>query len=57
MSGGSSINFTGPAAGASLQVGGVSGTGFMTMAGGSTVNVGATGTAQRGRQRRHAAAP
>jgi len=48
MSGGSSINFTGPAAGASLLVGGVGGTGFMTMAGGSTVNVGATGTANVG---------
>ena len=48
MSGGSSINFTGPAASASLQVGAVGGTGFMTMAGGSTVNVGATGTANVG---------
>jgi T5SS/PEP-CTERM-associated repeat protein len=45
MSGASAINFTGTAASASLQVGGTSGTGFMTMAGGSTVNVGATGTA------------
>ena len=48
MSGNSSIQFTGPAAGASLAVGAVSGTGFMTMSGGSTVNVGSTGTANVG---------
>ena len=48
MSGGSSINFTGPAAGTALLVGAVAGTGFMTMAGGSTVNVGATGVANVG---------
>lgn len=48
MLGGSSINFTGTAASASLQVGGVGGTGFMTMAGASTVNGGTTGTATVG---------
>jgi T5SS/PEP-CTERM-associated repeat protein len=48
MSGGSSINFTGTAANASLQVGGTQGTGFMTMGGGSTVNVGLTGNASVG---------
>ena len=50
MSGGSSIVFTGQAASASLQVGGTSGTGFMTMTGGSTVDVGATGTVSVGGQ-------
>ena len=45
MASGSAINFTGTAPSASLQVGGLEGTGFMTMAGGSTVNVGLTGTA------------
>jgi T5SS/PEP-CTERM-associated repeat protein len=48
MSGGSSINFTGPAVATSLQVGGTSGTGFMTMTGGSTVNVGTNGAATVG---------
>ena len=48
MASGSSINFTGPAAAASLSVGAVAGTGFMTMAGASTVNVGATGVANVG---------
>jgi len=46
MSGGSAINFTGSAASASLQVGGVSGSGAMSMTGGSTANVGATGSVQ-----------
>ena len=48
MSSGSSINFTGTAASASLQVGGVGGTGFMSMTGASTVHVGATGSATIG---------
>ncbi|MEO8836771.1 MAG: PEP-CTERM sorting domain-containing protein, partial [Caldimonas sp.] len=39
---------TGTAANASLEVGGVGGTGFMTMTGASTVNVGATGSATVG---------
>ena len=48
MSGGSTITFTGSATGASLQVGGPSGTGFMTMSGGSVVDTGATGAVQVG---------
>jgi T5SS/PEP-CTERM-associated repeat protein len=44
MSGGSAINFTGPAGSATLQVGGTQGTGFMTMSGASTLNVGPTGS-------------
>jgi T5SS/PEP-CTERM-associated repeat protein len=48
MSGGSAINFTGSATGAFLQVGGPSGTGFMTMTGNSIVNMGATGSVRVG---------
>ena len=48
MSGGSSITFTGSAASASLQVGGLGGTGFMTMTGNSIVDIGTTGAASVG---------
>lgn len=48
MSGASTITFTGSAADASLQVGGLNGTGFMTMTGNSIVNVGSTGSASVG---------
>ena len=48
LSGGSAINFTGPAANAQIQVGGVSGTGTMTLTGASTVDVGALGETRIG---------
>jgi T5SS/PEP-CTERM-associated repeat protein len=48
MSGGSKINFVGPAASAALAIGAVNGTGFMSMTGGSTVNVGAKGNVNVG---------
>jgi T5SS/PEP-CTERM-associated repeat protein len=48
MSGGSTITFTGTAAGAAMSIGGQDGNGLMTMTGSSIVNTGTTGVLRVG---------